>query len=466
MFFFTFKKDTLHFVFNTAKVSIYQVPKIIYDITEMWQDNSPENIIEQLGNNYERELLKKSITTIEQMGLLEGPVLPAPGANESIPPPQKYHLHELYLQISHDCNLKCSYCYAEGGNFGGPTLKMDEVTAKKAVDFFLEQLPVSSTGFINFDGGEPFLNWGLIETVVADGLEKARNMKKKVQFKIGTNGTLLNEENIRLLNASRFSLGISIDGAEQAHNACRKFNGNTGSYDVVEKNFITYKDSLKDCIIQARATITKTNLNVTEVVKHLLHLGFKHIYFEPVSSSDPRFALTQTDYNIIKEECSHLAELYTDALLQGNSYALNNFNMFIKRLHFKQKYRYKCEVARTGAAITPKGEIYPCYKFSNLEEFLMAHVDQNDHLNKGCINAAIQEPFLNNHVDNRPGCRECWARYLCGGGCAYLGFLLHRDIKQKDENECSFTLHMITLAMQIYVTVKNKAPHFWNEYFK
>jgi uncharacterized protein len=448
--FFAFRHNDRHFLFNTAKASVYQVPGIVFEIAGLWQKHPPAVIVEKLSNRFQSHDIEKNIQRIQTLGLFDGS--PAPALKKS------FHLQELYLQISHACNLKCRYCYAGGGNFGGPSLRMDKDTACKAVDYFLDQLPEKSGGFINFDGGEPLLNWDIVETAVEYAAARARQTDKHIRFKIGTNGTLLSQRSVELMNKYRFSVGISIDGDRSAHDACRRQNDQSGSYHLVEKNFHTFKEALKNCIVQARATITKHNLDVFNVVQHLQNMGFKHIYFEPVSSADPQFSPGPGDYETIKEQCTQLAEYYTAQLLNGSPLFLNNFAMFLKRLHFKLKFPYKCEVGRTGAAITPKGEIYPCYKFANHNDFLLGDV----HKKNG--QPDIRSRFIENHVDNRPECGDCWARYLCGGGCAYLGYMEKNDIKHRTPAECDFIQHMIKLSLQMYVTVKEKFPKFWGGY--
>lgn len=450
--YYTFADGGYYYLFNTARVSVFQVPEPVFRLAGLWESRPPREIYDDMCRHYPSVQVQKYLNDAVKLNLF------SKSADQPRPRPSR-GFNELYLQVCHDCNLKCRYCYADGGHFGGDALKMEESVAVKAVDMFIHQLPADMTGFINFDGGEPLLNWPVIEQTSRYAVDKARQCGKTIAFKLGTNGTLLNRKNTEFMNRYGFSVGISMDGDPVTHNANRRFNENTGSYESIKDNITAFKKSLTRCTIQARATITPANLDVSAIVHHLFKLGFNTVYFEPVSGVDGALALTETDYDSIDEHCTTLAETYAKALLDREKNSITNFDMFLKRLHLKQKFHYKCEVGRTGIAVTPGGGIYPCYKFANTEGFEMADIEN------GGMNLERQNRFTANHVDGRSDCKNCWARYLCGGGCAYLGHLEHQDISRKTHWECRFTRSMIKLAMTIYVKLNRLEPGFWNRYF-
>ncbi len=39
-------------------------------------------------------------------------------------------------------------------------------------------------------------------------------------------------------------------------------------------------------------------------------------------------------------------------------------------------------------------------------------------------------------VDNLPDCRDCWARYYCGGGCFYFHKARTGDMHRRDPFDC------------------------------
>ena len=124
---------------------------------------------------------------------------------------------ELVLWVTTDCNLRCRYCYARGGE--DPQYMSWEV-AKRALDFMFEHFD----GFdVQFSGGEPLLNMELVEKVV----EHIRG--KGVRHKIQTNATLIDRRVARWIRELGISVGVSLDGLPEVNDRLRPFADGRGS---------------------------------------------------------------------------------------------------------------------------------------------------------------------------------------------------------------------------------------------
>ena len=100
----------------------------------------------------------------------------------------------LCLHVSHDCNLRCQYCFASTGDFGtGHRMTMDIETAKKAIDFVIQRSGSRQNIEVDFFGGEPLMAMDTVKATVeyAQSLEKEHN--KNFRFTITTNGVLLSD---------------------------------------------------------------------------------------------------------------------------------------------------------------------------------------------------------------------------------------------------------------------------------
>lgn len=149
----------------------------------------------------------------------------------------EYKLHQLILQVTQQCNLRCEYCAYSGIYEGSRThssRRMTFDTAKRAIDFFLDHSLENSDISIGFYGGEPLLEFDLIRQCVKYVKENCEG--KRVRFSMTTNGTLLKGERADFVAENEFSTSISLDGAKEEHDACRKFPDGTGSFDIVIKN--------------------------------------------------------------------------------------------------------------------------------------------------------------------------------------------------------------------------------------
>ena len=81
----------------------------------------------------------------------------------------------LCLHVSHDCNLRCQYCFASTGDFGtGHRMTMDVETAKKAIDFVIERSGNRRNIEVDFFGGEPLMAMDTVKATV----EYARSLEK------------------------------------------------------------------------------------------------------------------------------------------------------------------------------------------------------------------------------------------------------------------------------------------------
>ncbi|MBS5100401.1 MULTISPECIES: 4Fe-4S cluster-binding domain-containing protein, partial [Veillonella] len=73
----------------------------------------------------------------------------------------------LCLNIAHDCNLACKYCFASQGDYGGVKRElMSFDVAKRAVDFLIKMSGPRQHCEIDFFGGEPLLNWDVVKQTV------------------------------------------------------------------------------------------------------------------------------------------------------------------------------------------------------------------------------------------------------------------------------------------------------------
>ena len=145
--------------------------------------------------------------------------------------------------VTHQCNLRCSYCYE--GHKGDRKMSLE--TAKKCVDLLFAEDARNSplvndteaNGLIiEFIGGEPFLEIDLIRETMAYFLDRAialgHRWATRYMVNISTNGTLGDDERVRQFMrdyAGRLSVSVTIDGDKEAHDACRRDLAGNGSYD-------------------------------------------------------------------------------------------------------------------------------------------------------------------------------------------------------------------------------------------
>lgn len=93
--------------------------------------------------------------------------------------------------LTNACNARCIYCQAQSTASHKKGL-MSAETAKKAVNLaFQSPEPFLS---IEFQGGEPLLNFDTLQVIVSEAEKKAAETRKKVEFSLVSNLNLLTEE--------------------------------------------------------------------------------------------------------------------------------------------------------------------------------------------------------------------------------------------------------------------------------
>ena len=215
----------------------------------------------------------------------------------------------LCLHVSHDCNLRCQYCFASTGDFGtGHRMTMDVETAKKAIDFVIERSGNRRNIEVDFFGGEPLMAMDTVKATVeyARSLEKEHG--KNFRFTITTNGVLLNDENIEYINREMSNAVLSLDGRPEVNDRMRKTVSGDGSYDVILPKFQKLVQGRGEKDYYLRGTFTCHNADFASDVIHIADQGFRHVSVEPVvGSPDCDYALREEDLPGILEEYERLA---------------------------------------------------------------------------------------------------------------------------------------------------------------
>ncbi len=154
----------------------------------------------------------------------------------------KQGFKQLTLIVSHRCNLCCQYCiYSEEYTHTRTheSRDMSLQTAKEVLRLYFDRFSKvknhnpRATPTIGFYGGEPLLNFALIEKITKLASEY---WDSPINFHLTTNGTLLSKEIIDFLEKHGFFLSVSLDGPRDEHNKNRIYPSGKGSFDDIVQN--------------------------------------------------------------------------------------------------------------------------------------------------------------------------------------------------------------------------------------
>ena len=280
----------------------------------------------------------------------------------------------MCLHISHDCNLRCDYCFAGTGDFGtGHRMEMPLEVGKKAIDFLIEKSEGRRNLELDFFGGEPLMNFGVVEEIVRYAREREKETGKNFRFTVTTNGTLLTEERIDFINREMHNVVLSVDGRKEVNDRVRHRVDGSGSYDAFLPKFQRLVQRRGDRQYYVRGTFTKYNLDFAEDVLHLNRCGFDQISVEPVVA-DPKlpYALTEAQLPAIFAEYERLAKLLIQRRREGKGFNFFHFMLDLDQGPCVIKRLRGCGAGNEYCAVTPDGDVYPCHQFVGQEEWRMA----------------------------------------------------------------------------------------------
>lgn len=322
----------------------------------------------------------------------------------------------MCFHMAHDCNLRCGYCFADTGSYGGGRNLMSLETGKKAIDLLIKLSKHRKHIEIDFFGGEPLLNFEVCKALADYGHSEAKKHGKVLKLTLTTNGVLLDDEVINWANQHEMDAVLSLDGRPEVHNRMRKFTSGKNSYDEVVRPFKRFVDSRKgwqDKKYYLRGTYTHFNTDFSEDVIHMADdLGFKELSMEPVvSEAKYGYTLKKEDMPRLLESYDKLTRHYAKREEEGKGYNFFHFNIDFNGGPCLPKRLSGCGAGHDYLAVSPEGDLYPCHQFVGEEAYKMGTVDT------GLEKVDIAETFQEHNVLKKPICMDCWARFYCSGGC-------------------------------------------------
>ena len=183
--------------------------------------------------------------------------------------------------VSLRCEHSCHYCQVSRVSTDKSRYDMTVETANRSLDLvFRSPAPEIS---IEFQGGEPFLNFDLIRHVVEEAERRIVVEPRQVQFVITTNLALVTDEILEFCRQHKILISTSLDGPASIHNTNRPRPGND-SHELTVRGIERARSILGYDQVSALMTTTKLTLDhPEEVVDEYVRLGFDHIVLRPLS---------------------------------------------------------------------------------------------------------------------------------------------------------------------------------------
>ena len=433
-----FRMKEKYIVLDVNSGCVHDVDKLCYDIIQAYcqsgrmpQADLDSDIEGALSADYPIAELRDAYQDI--YALVQAEQLFSPDTYESLALNMKKRspVKAMCLHVSHDCNLRCKYCFADEGAYHAKRELMSAETGKRAMDFLIANSGKRRNLEVDFFGGEPLMNFEMVKEVVAYAREQEKLHDKHFRFTITTNGLLLDDAKLDFINRHMSNVVLSLDGRKEVNDRLRCRADGSGSYDSIVPKFQKVAESRGQDNYYVRGTFTKYNLDFSKDVLHLADLGFQQTSVEPVVCGEKTdYSLSEEDLPRIFEEYETLVTAYLNRKKQGRGFQFFHFMIDLDQGPCVIKRLSGCGAGCEYLAVAPNGDIYPCHQFVGTEEYKMGSLED------GIVRPDIRETFESCNVYTKPKCRDCFAKFYCSGGCLANACLINGDINTPHELSC------------------------------
>jgi uncharacterized protein len=337
----------------------------------------------------------------------------------------KLHIFVTTLRCEHSCH----YCQVSRQTPDRQKYDMTPETAERALDLMFRSPAPGYT--LEFQGGEPLLNFDLIRHAVPRAKERAARAGKSLNLVITTNLALATDEILEFCRKEDIEISTSLDGPAFIHNANRPRPGGN-SHELTVQNIQRAREAIGADRVSALMTTTRLSLNhPIEIVDEYVRLGFRTIFLRPISPYG--FAVktrlrtgyeTEAFLKFYKTALDYIMFLNRRGVDISESYA----RLLLTKILTPFPTHYVDLQSPAGAAISVAvynydGDVYATDEARMLAEmgdyhFRLGNVHTDDFqtiFGSEKVRSLIESSI----VEATPGCSDCAFQTYCGGDPVY-----------------------------------------------
>ena len=331
----------------------------------------------------------------------------------------------LTLHLTENCNMNCAYCIREK-----KPARMSEEVLDAACDLAFSQ---GKTAGLCFFGGEPLLEKELIFRALRRCRDNSRKTGKPVQYKMTTNGTLLDEAFLGVAMQEKIGIGLSFEGLAQ--DTCRRFADGSGSFEKVAEKAKMLLSAMPDSY--AMMTIAPQAVQqFAESVRYICELGFHRI--TATIAYGKKVQWDEDSMQQLEAQLREIAVYYEAQFLAGKPFFFSAFDAKIRDCIRGFNPSERCHLGFRQMPVTPDGKLYACTQFIGDEDYCFGDVFSGINREKQAkvaMRAATPET-----------CRECALRTRCTNSCGCLNRLETGNEDTVSPLQCSYERMLIAIS--------------------
>lgn len=431
------------FAFHSENLEIAEVSPEIF--SEMSEINTRQSIVPKTILNHRLD----SANALNAWNQFKNPDVLSGKIN--------FGIKSLTLNITQICNLKCTYCAAGGdGTYGEAINKISVEKTLPQLKFFIQNLKANSEFNLSFVGGEPLLYPEALGLIYDYVISQTKEKNIQCKFVLTTNATLINESVLKILSKMRLHITVSLDGDSEINDHVRPSKNGSGSTELTLKGLEKLIHLKKQLSSQLNTQLEHSNeLNRPSILSigiaavyssENINLTKSYLFFKTLGVDwyEFNFSYLEKSQSTQNEYIRQMFEIAQIAWNEGQEIELRKIktlSLYFDLFDNQQRIENFCGAGKSYLMIDAKNRLYTCpWEVGNSDE-IVGKGDQLDFVKLD----KYQKPLI--ELNN---CNNCWAKYVCGGGCMFIHKTHTQDKHKKDELFCERTRSLILIAIMYY----------------
>lgn len=308
----------------------------------------------------------------------------------------KKEIAKIKLTLTTNCNSNCCYCFVKKTKE-----QMSFDVARKSVDMLLDSS--GKEKLLSLYGGEPFLEFDLIEKIVLYARKQEKVFKKNLIISICSNLLILSDEKIKFLKKYNIKVTVSIVGDRYVHNKFRNIGPNIDAYGRVIENLKRLSGELpREDIGVSFVLLPELSDKLVEYFKHIVSLNV---------SNNINFEIIQEYKKWKKTDHSKFIKSYGEIILMVMNSIRNNEFIFINPISWELGRKKLTESYGISCQLKYNTEVYPSGDMA-FSPFLLNDQESKGRFIIGNIKKGLKSDFKECSFDeNSEKCRKCESLY-------------------------------------------------------
>ncbi len=434
-----------------------ETDRVAHDVLQCDFPGTPQDMIANCSQRHRRGDVLSAIRELRKWHVLfteRDVVRFRDTLTEAASPPKRQEgpTVPVWLCVSNDCNLRCEYCSAGFGRFGGEPALMSKETARKAIEFLIGGRDMRGGRLdLVLIGGEPLINFEVVRFAIDFVEEFVRVNNATYRVGLNTNGTVLTDEMITYLSKRPVDMVFSIDGPDQVHNKNRRFPDGNESYMIVAANLKRWLAATgRPCRVQA--TITDIS-DMEAAIKHFYEIGIRTVLANPALKT--RYSRVESNPSATEEDeivsvYRSMAQVFIETVRRGDPRALFSTIQLMGKIHRREATGPGCGAGNPGV-VDSYGNIYPCQGMVGWKEYKLGDVISG-------ADEIARARFIEQRNALVGKCFGCWAQSICGAACIATAIANGILDAEYPSVECDLRKRMAEIAIETYAELMATAP--------